>query len=1555
MTLQKRRIFKIISFIEIVSITMTLSNTTMATAITQQKVADTNLSENNAWNGEFDYNWEGKGTSDDPYLISSANELAGLANRINKDDNTYSKYRGKVYSLTKDINLNCSKEMQWVPIGDREHAFSGVFRGNGHKISGIYIDSDSDDLGFFGCIDNAKIHDLIIEDSYIKGNDYIGSIVGYAVSESTYAKLLIENCINYATIEGNEDVGGIIGHSYMTFQGKKGETRIRNCCNMGKIKGNDNVGGIVGRTYSAANDLSEWSFILQCYNSGNIASENGTSGGITGYDFGTCKVHSYISNCYNDGKVAGKDAGGIVGYSFKSSYSMLALTNCYNIGEIQGENILSDIIGGEHGGVNISNSYYCSENLNDQFGNSCVDREMKNMETYNNWDFETVWKQDLGYNNGYPYLQWADELINSVLYDGHSGNITGRYNHLIKQNCSVTDDICINSKLTVDSNTILQGKSLQIKQGGELIVKGEAYFENISVEGKGKLTVMDGGYLNTVSIVAKGGAFWNNGGCLEFHTGAFCISDNISLKNDATMNMYEKSQVVVRQNFEIDSSTDSSQFYGGDLFVGKQFIQSGNKRNFVATDKHHIIFYINSSQPLKCKSDQYKFGSVYVVDSETGKAIQNEISTKNIQNRCNLFHLTSTNRHPWTYTVTKTTYDPYDYINDVEWQKGLLDSYKNIANSGSYSVNCSKLTIEQSEAINKLTSIWMAALKMPLYDDLLDFGFKDYCIRIRLTLEDNKEHDAMLQCNAWGIGDYANWGTVYLIIDGDTSNKYLVGFSASGSIDKYAEQAGEYVRDECCNQYMSFLTGIHNDIWGESVGWDSFTKFLSKMICQKYVTNGDVSIQDTIGNAKGNISKWVKIIDTGIELDGKFDDIVRKTRTEKSSNIVLNSKRAVPSKSIQLAGIGKTTKTTDEIKIADECLLNALKKQFGTNEDGGLNIENIETISELDLSNSHIKDLTGLDIFSNLIKLTLKNNEIEDITVLKNLNKLNYLDISGNVISDISSLRYLNNLNELYAQANIIDNVTPLNKLHELKILKISDNQIENISDLSDLSALKNLQLSGNKISNNINILNGLSDLEILDVSNCEISSIDAFNNKNLKTLCIATNNIESLSGIENLTNLEKLNASNNNIGDITALSNLQKLCELDIKNNKLSQIGTLSAMESIYTIDLSDNLIKDNELMSLVALDHLENLDVSGNIIFGFKSFLQMKNLKNLNISKTQLDETDKALLEEWGITTTLDEKPITPYAIYYINNIEMQKGESIYNQLTSYPCDADLTQVKYSSSSSSVVSVSNDGVVTGIKAGTAKILAKFNDDIQAEYRIVVKDETGGETNRPDATVSPKPTENPNVSASAKPNTTAKPDTTSSPKPTNKPDVVSSPKPTDGTNATNIPLKGTILTDSKKAVSYKVTAQGKSVAFYKANNRQTAKIVIPATVTINDIEYKVTAISDSAFSGCKKLKSISIGKYVTSIGDKAFFKCTSLKKIIIPASVKKIGKKAFYGCKKLKSITIKTKKLKIKSVGAQAFKGIYKKAVIKVPKKQKKAYTKWLRKKGITKKMKIK
>lgn len=93
----------------------------------------------------------------------------------------------------------------------------------------------------------------------------------------------------------------------------------------------------------------------------------------------------------------------------------------------------------------------------------------------------------------------------------------------------------------------------------------------------------------------------------------------------------------------------------------------------------------------------------------------------------------------------------------------------------------------------------------------------------------------------------------------------------------------------------------------------------------------------------------------------------------------------------------------------------------------------------------------------------------------------------------------------------------------------------------------------------------------------------------------------------------------------------------------------------------------------------------------------------------------------------------------------------------------------------------------------------------------------------------------------------------------------------------------------------------------------------------------------------------------VTEIGKNAFKKTPQLKKVIIGKNVRKIGANAFYGCKNLKNIKIKSTSLTKKSVGKNVFKGIHKKAVIKVPKKKLNDYKKILKGKGQAKSVKIK
>ena len=160
---------------------------------------------------------------------------------------------------------------------------------------------------------------------------------------------------------------------------------------------------------------------------------------------------------------------------------------------------------------------------------------------------------------------------------------------------------------------------------------------------------------------------------------------------------------------------------------------------------------------------------------------------------------------------------------------------------------------------------------------------------------------------------------------------------------------------------------------------------------------------------------------------------------------------------------------------------------------------------------------------------------------------------------------------------------------------------------------------------------------------------------------------------------------------------------------------------------------------------------------------------------------------------------------------------------------------------------------------------------------------------------------------------------------------------PSTGQNKTwqtkvNVALKiGAKAVDKKTKATYKVTTSN-TVQYVKASSKKAKTVKVPSTITVNGVKCQVTSIAPKAMKGNKKLT-----------------------KVVIPASVRTIGAQAFAGCKNLKNITIQTPYLTKKSVGAKAFKGISNKAVIKVPKKQLKAYQKLLKTKGVSKKVKIK
>lgn len=146
-----------------------------------------------------------------------------------------------------------------------------------------------------------------------------------------------------------------------------------------------------------------------------------------------------------------------------------------------------------------------------------------------------------------------------------------------------------------------------------------------------------------------------------------------------------------------------------------------------------------------------------------------------------------------------------------------------------------------------------------------------------------------------------------------------------------------------------------------------------------------------------------------------------------------------------------------------------------------------------------------------------------------------------------------------------------------------------------------------------------------------------------------------------------------------------------------------------------------------------------------------------------------------------------------------------------------------------------------------------------------------------------------------------------------------------------NPPVTPVLKEFNYKNVKYKVlSTSSKTAAAVGVTTKKVKAVTVYSTVKKNGVNWKIVQIGSGAFKGCKKLTKVTVG-----------------------SNVKKIGNQAFAQCTRLKTVNMK-KATKISSIGKKAFTKISSKAVITVPAKKRKAYTKMLKKAGVPKKASI-
>ena len=298
------------------------------------------------WDGSADTSWYTSAPDASEYHISTAEQLAGLAQLVNADPGT-TNFAGKTFYLENDLDLSGH---EWISIGTvlggdyPEYSFCGVFDGQGHVISNLYSHEsyiegadESHNLlrnALFGSVYNGEVKNLGVANAEIWIDPKDNSAAGKGILVDWMGKSKITNCWTsgsiYSGTKIEKNIGGIVG---VTVQG----CTISGCYSTATLTGNfansggyynpnlylppETIGGIVGTRFDG--NLT----VTDCWFGGKIVVNSilAAVGGIVGYaDTATVK------NCKGVTKYIGRDSVTEVVYTCWVAYALGGtVENCY--------------------------------------------------------------------------------------------------------------------------------------------------------------------------------------------------------------------------------------------------------------------------------------------------------------------------------------------------------------------------------------------------------------------------------------------------------------------------------------------------------------------------------------------------------------------------------------------------------------------------------------------------------------------------------------------------------------------------------------------------------------------------------------------------------------------------------------------------------------------------------------------------------------------------------------------------------------------------------------------------------------------------------------------------------------------------------------------------------------------------------------------------------------------------------------------------------------------------------------------------------------------------